>query len=189
MGERTRKENHDEFGRFTDDNLFREYGLFIEDTARFSERRQTFSNVMVAVNALLVAGITILLKDLKPHTYYRFVIALLLLAAGIAACLIWFKLFGEYQEMIRLRIGHLKRIERLAGKKWECKDGMYLMLDIDFYDGKDGKRGFTRLEKLLPLVLIGLYSIFALGMIAVGIGLGMLCHMKLFMTCCQSGCL
>ena len=32
---------------------FEEYKLFVDDTARFTERRQTVSNIYVGVNSLL----------------------------------------------------------------------------------------------------------------------------------------
>ena len=34
-------------------NKFEEYKLFVEDTARLSDRRQTISNIYVTVNSIL----------------------------------------------------------------------------------------------------------------------------------------
>ena len=44
-------------------NKFEEYRVYVEDTARFSDRRQTAGNAMVAVNALLVAGVGALVVE------------------------------------------------------------------------------------------------------------------------------
>ena len=36
---------------------FEEYKLFVEDTARFTDRRQTVSNIYVAVNSIILSAI------------------------------------------------------------------------------------------------------------------------------------
>lgn len=168
MGEQRGNDSREEFRPCPEDTLFREYSLFVEDTAPFSDRRQTFSNIMVAVNTLLVAGIVALLRDSNPHILWRSIITVLLLGAGLAVCVIWRKLFIEYKDTIELRTGFLKEIERRAGKSE--KDGMYPMLDKKFYHRQDRKRGFTRLEKFLPWVFIILYLIFVL-LVVFGMGL------------------
>jgi len=155
------------FRKFPRDMLFAEYRLFIEDTARFSDRRQAFSNVMVAVNALLATGISVLMKDLNPHAPIRLVILVPLLGAGLAAACVWQKLFSEYEEMIRKRTDFLKQIECKAGK--DHGDGMYHMLDREFYHKEGRQRGFTRLEKRLPWIFMGVCSFFMAGVILVGL--------------------
>lgn len=44
-------------------NKFEEYKLFVEDTAKFSERRQTVNNTYVAVNSILLSAVSFLVKD------------------------------------------------------------------------------------------------------------------------------
>jgi hypothetical protein len=155
------------FHKFPKGMLFEEYRLFIEDTARFSDRRQAFSNVMVAVNSFLVGAIYVVLKDLSPHALHRLVAMVPLLGAGLAASCVWSKLFNEYQEIIRLRTDFLKQIECKAGK--DARDGMYHMLETKFYRKGGRERGFTRLEKRLPRIFMGVYSAFMAGVILVGI--------------------
>jgi hypothetical protein len=166
MSESMERAKSIKFNKFRQDLLFAEYRLFVEDTARFSDRRQAFSNVMVAANGFLVGAIYVVLKDLNPHTLHRLVAVVPLLGAGLAASCVWSRLFGEYKEMIRNRTDFLKTIEQKAGK--DRADGMHLMLEKEFYH-KDGReRGFTRLEKRLPWIFMGVYSAFIACVILVG---------------------
>ena len=61
---------------------FEEYKLFVDDTARFTERRQTVSNIYVAVNSLLLAAIGLLIKDLGARCLWTLLLPLPLIAAG-----------------------------------------------------------------------------------------------------------
>jgi len=154
------------FKTFPEGTLFEEYRLFVEDTARFSDRRQTFSNFMVAINSFLVAGIYAVLKDLSPHALPRLMMAAPLLGAGLAASCVWWKLLNKYEDIIASRTDFLKSIERKAGK--DSRDGMHLMLE-KFYPPEGPRRGFTPLEKRLPWIFMGVYSAFMAGVILVGI--------------------
>jgi len=42
---------------------FEEYKLFVDDTARLSDRRQSVSNIYVAVISILLAAIGLLIKE------------------------------------------------------------------------------------------------------------------------------
>jgi hypothetical protein len=42
---------------------FEEYKVFIEDTARFAERRQKVGSNCVAVNSIILSAIAFLVKD------------------------------------------------------------------------------------------------------------------------------
>lgn len=42
---------------------FEEYKFFIDDTARFSERRQKVGSTYVAVNSIILSAIAFLVKD------------------------------------------------------------------------------------------------------------------------------
>ena len=167
MSESMERARSVKFNKFRQDLLFAEYRLFVEDTARFSDRRQAFSNVMVAVNALLATGIFIGLKDLDPHVLCRLVILVPLLGAGLAAACLWQKLFSEYEDMIGARTDFLKQIECKAGK--DCRDGMHLFLEKLFYPPEGPRRGFTRLEKWLPWIFIDLYCLLLAVTILVGL--------------------
>ena len=133
-------------------NKFQEYKLFVEDTARFSDRRQMASNVMVAVNALLVAGVGTLVAKAADGAWWLLLVAALLLVAGILVCVIWFALIRRYEEMIKLRVGELKQMECLMDGSHEWH---HLMEELY-------KKGlsFSGIQQWLPCVFIGLYLAF-----------------------------
>jgi hypothetical protein len=153
MSESVERAKTVKFRSFPNATLFDEYRLFVEDTARFSDRRQAFSNVMVAVNALLATGVSVVLKDLNPRAPMRLGILVPLLGAGLAAAFLWAKLFGEYEEMIRARVKFLKDMECTVGK--DERDGLYHFLGPEFYHKEGRERGFTRLERRLPWIFMG----------------------------------
>jgi hypothetical protein len=164
------------FQTFPEGMLFDEYRLFVEDTARFSDRRQAFSNVMVAMNGLLVAGIYVLVKDLGPRTLPRLMGMVPLLGAGLAASCVWWKVLNRYDDIIGARNHFLRKIECKAGK--DEGDGMHLMLG-KLHPPEGPRRGFTALEKGLPSIFIGVYSL-----LAVGVTLGGICSLCLILCRC-----
>lgn len=50
-------------GNITNVDKFEEYKLFIEDTARFSERRQNVGSTYIAVNSIILSAIAFPVKD------------------------------------------------------------------------------------------------------------------------------
>lgn len=133
-------------------NKFEEYKLFIEDTARFSDRRQMASNVMVAVNALLVAGVGTLVAKAANGAWWLLLVAALLLVAGILVCVIWWTLIRTYERMIGKRICLLKTME--SDLECEGSHQWYQSLEEAFC----GKvPSFSGIEQWLACVFIGLY--------------------------------
>ncbi len=110
------------------------------------------SNVMVAVNALLVAGIGTLVAKAADGAWWLLLVAALLPVAGILVCVIWFVLIRTYEKMIKLRVGELKQMECLMDG---CHEWHHLM--EEFY-----KKGpsFSGVEQLLPWIFIVLYVAF-----------------------------
>lgn len=136
-----------------------EYRLFIEDTSRYSDRRQTVSNIYVAVNTILVSATAVLLANTDAPSgatlgHLRLLLALLP-AAGVAASSMWLFLVHRYERIIAARLGELKKIEKeLAGSHH-----MYQRMDEAFC----GKvPSFSRPEKVLPTVFIVLNSLLLL---------------------------
>lgn len=146
---------------------FEEYKLFIEDTARFSERRQTVSNTFVAVNTLLLTAVTFLVKDSGAQQYGALVtlLPIPIVVAGILVCIWWKQLVAKYKTLVGFRMNQLMAIERLP----EMKDahGMYL-LEYEAMFKRDaqgqkipkGRKGFSDLESRLPTLFAVLYGIF-----------------------------
>jgi xanthosine utilization system XapX-like protein len=171
--ERTKTVKFKSFPKVT---LFEEYRLFIEDTARFSDRRQTFSNLMIAMNGFLVGAIYVVLRDLSPQAPWKVMAMVPLLGAGLAASCVWWKLLNWYEDIIRNRTDFLNKIECEAGKCGE--DGMYHKLER-LYPPDGPIRGFTHIEKCLPYIFVGVHSVFMLGIIVVAI-----CHLCLMPVNC-----
>jgi hypothetical protein len=165
MSESVERAKTVKFRSFPNATLFDEYRLVVEDTARFSDRRQAFSNVMVAMNGLLIAGIYVVVKDLGPRTLPRLIGMVPLLGAGLAASCVWWKVLGRYDDIIGARNGFLKKIECEVSK--DDTNGMHLML-AKFHPAGGPKQGFTALEKGLPLIFIGVYSLLAAAVALVG---------------------
>jgi hypothetical protein len=133
-----------------------EYRLFIEDTARFSDRRQTASNFIIAANALLAAGLAALVGEVGSGGLWPPLVALLVAATGIAVCLIWLKLLTRYREMIDFRCDQLEQIESQIPDSHR----MYRKLKCRFPDG-----GFSGVERWLPRAFIAVYSALAAGIV------------------------
>ena len=77
---------------------FEEYKLFVEDTARFTERRQTISNIYIAVNTLLLAAIGLFIKDLGTLGSWILILCVPLVAAGVFVSLWWRQLIIKYKD-------------------------------------------------------------------------------------------
>lgn len=146
---------------------FEEYKLFIEDTARFSERRQTVSNTFVAVNTLLLTAVAFLVKDSGAQEYGALVtlLPIPIVAAGILVCLTWKQLIAKYKKLVGFRMEQLMVMEDLP----EMKEahGMYrrekkALFERDAQGQRlpKGRKGFSDLESRLPDLFIALYAVF-----------------------------
>jgi hypothetical protein len=149
-------------------NKFEEYSLFIEDTARISDRRQTVSNTYVAVNSLLLVAIGLLIKDLGATGVWRLLLPMPLIFSGIIISRRWSELLSGYKKLVGFRINALKEME----KKMSGIENMYhreeLIYPMDGSGGSHSIRGlnFSDKEQALPMIFILLYCIFGLGLIA-----------------------
>lgn len=147
---------------------FEEYSLFIEDTARLSERRQTVSNTYVAVNSLLLVAIGLLVKDLGATGVWRLLLPVPLIVSGIIISRRWSELLSNYKKLVGFRINVLKDME----KKMSGIENMYLREELIYpMDGSGGSHSicglnFSDKEQALPKIFIVLYYLFGLGLIA-----------------------
>lgn len=146
-------------------NKFEEYKLFVGDTARFTERRQTVSNIYVAVNSLLLAAIGLLIKDLGVRYLWTLLLPLPLITAGIAVSLWWRQLIRKYKKLVGLRIDTLHKMEEMMPESVK----MYHIEDKLYPRDEDGKMipgkglNFSDLEARLPMLFVMLYCIFGFG--------------------------
>ncbi len=90
---------------------FEEYKLFVDDTARLSDRSQTVSSIYVAVNSILLAAIGLLIKELGAQVLWTLLLPLPLITAGIAISLWWSQLIRKYKKLVGLRIDSLRDME------------------------------------------------------------------------------
>jgi hypothetical protein len=129
-----------------------EYGVFIEDTARYSDRRQTASNIYVAVNALLLAAAAVVVTEGNLEAAaqlqdWRALAVVALLIAGFCACVVWLKLICTYEQVIGKRVAELREIEK------EIPDSHRM------YRRMGKVPSFSKLERVLPVVFMVLYAV------------------------------
>jgi hypothetical protein len=155
---------------------FEEYKLFIEDTARFSERRQKVGSTYVAVNSIILSAIAFLVKDSGFTSQWQLLVVLPLLVAGIAICMSWRQLILNYKRLVNMRIDELRAMEKLS--EMEGSSRMYHAEDTLYPRDDQGERkprkglnfsdkglNFSDLERQLPWVFLGLYAIFFVGVV------------------------
>jgi hypothetical protein len=152
--------NHDQIQQLK----FEEYKLFVEDTARFTERRQTITNIYVAVNSILLTGIGLLL-DGGLQNWVTPLTVLLLLFAGIFVCAFWSQLIRKYKELVKFRIQMLREIEERQDMGWSHQ--MYHRED-ELYPRDENDEpikgvglNFADFEQRLPFVFAGVYAVIA----------------------------
>ncbi|HEY77185.1 MAG TPA: hypothetical protein G4O00_13595 [Thermoflexia bacterium] len=145
-------------------DTFEEYKLFVEDTARLSDRRQTVTNTYITVNSLLLGAISFLIRDAASGQWWGLVLSFPLLAAGIAVSCFWRQFIHKYKTLIGLRIDTLREMEELPGMENSIR--MYHVEDAIYPRDKDGKMipgeglNFSDLERRLPTVFLILYILY-----------------------------
>jgi hypothetical protein len=155
---------------------FEEYKLFIEDTARFSERRQKVGSTYVAVNSIILSAIAFLVKDSGFTGQWQLLVVLPLLVAGMTICLSWRQLILNYKKLVNLRIGRLRAMEELremegSSKMYHAEDELYPRDDEGELEPGKGLNfsikglNFSDLEQQLPWVFLALYCIFLVGVV------------------------
>jgi hypothetical protein len=148
---------------------FEEYKLFIEDTARFSERRQKVGSTYVAVNSIILSAIAFLVKDSGFTGQWQLLVVLPLLVAGMTICLSWRQLILNYKKLVNLRIDRLRAMEELP--EMEGSSQMYHAEDELYPRSGQGERkrrkglNFSDLEQQLPWVFLALYGMFSIGVV------------------------
>src|SRR5215210_9212843 len=111
-------------------NKLEEYKLFVEDTARFSERRQKVGSTYVAVNSIILSAIAFLVKDAGFGGQWQALVVIPLLITGIVICLSWRQLILNYKKLVNLRIDNLRAMEELpemvgSSKMYHAEDELY----------------------------------------------------------------
>lgn len=148
-------------------NKFEEYKLFVEDTARFTERRQTVSNIYIAVNSLLLTAVGLLIKELGALCYWTLLLPLPFIASGIGVSLWWGQIIRKYKAIVGLRIDTLRDMEDdMEGsvRMYHAEDKLYPRdQNGNMIHGKG--LNFSDHEARLPGLFMVLYCIFIIGLI------------------------
>lgn len=143
---------------------FDEYKTFIEDTARFTERRQNTSNLYVTVNSLLLTALVFAIKDADINTNEISVLllALPIVTTGIFVSAWWHQLIRKYKKLVGLRIKMLRKMEDDEALKGNAR--MYHAEDEHYPVNPDGspQKGeglnFSDVEAKLPILFGILYA-------------------------------
>ncbi len=146
-------------------DAFDEYKLFVADTARFSERRQTVTNIYLSVNGAILGFVAFLTKDARLTNWWLVLTVLPLIVAGIVVCLFWRQLVFKYKALVKLRISVLREMEvSMPGsvRMYHKEDELY---PRNLKGDTIGKSlGISNLEASLPMVFIVLYVVFGVGL-------------------------
>ncbi len=148
---------------------FAEYSLFVEDTARFTERRQMVTTIYVTANTVLLSGIALLLQGASSSKWPETLAVAAAITAGVVVCLCWRQLISRYRALIGLRIRELRRMEELpemdgCHKMYHCEDELYPRDDRGQLVPGRGLN-LSDLEGRLPWVFIILYAVFGTAVI------------------------
>ena len=148
---------------------FDEYKLFVEDTARFSERRQRVSSTYLAVNSIVLSAVALLVKDVELPTRWQALAVVPLLVAGIFVALQWRQLVLNYKKLVGFRVRQLKAMEESEGmagsfRMYHAEETLYPRDEQDPLHSRKGLN-FSDLERWLPWVFVALYVLFLVGVL------------------------
>ena len=145
-----------------DEKKFNEYKMFVDDTARFTDRRQNVSNLYVTVNSLILTAIAFLVKDANLQQIWVLFFSIPLIVAGHYVSSWWKQLLNKYKLLNRLRFDILWEMEEddeLNGiKQVYHRESEELYPRDEQGNIIDGKGlNFSDLENKLPDLFIKLY--------------------------------
>lgn len=158
----------------SDFSKFEEYKLFVDDTARFSERRQKVGSTYIAVNSVILSAIALLIRDSGLTGRWQILALAPLLVAGFAICLSWRQLVLNYKALVNLRITKLRAMEELdelkdSSKMYHAEDELYPRDERGQVKPRAGLN-FSDLEQWLPWVFLVLYALFLIATVVLLVG-------------------
>ena len=144
-----------------------EFKIFVDDTSRLTDRRQTVTNAYVTVNGAIISFITFVVASADLKNWWFSLAVLPIVWAGVMVCLYWRQLIHRYSELVRLRFEVLREMElHIPGsvKMYHHEDSLYPLAE----DGKPVQRkglNLSDLEARLPVLFITLYAVLGIGLI------------------------
>jgi hypothetical protein len=145
-----------------------EYKLFVEDTARFSDRRQTITNTYISVNSALAGLLVFLVKDSGLTGWLLPSAVIILIGFGLVICSYWARLIHKYKTLVGFRIKILREMEKdIPGsiKMYHREDELY-PVDKDNNPIPGQGLNISDLEVSLPVVFRWLYLALAAFLVA-----------------------
>jgi hypothetical protein len=131
--------------------LLEQYKLYVELTDRVSQRRLTINTLFLSVKTLIV-GFIGLMYPKNPLDIFGAVILLLI---GTSLCLLWRLMIGSYSQLNKLRFSIIAEMEKLLPARPFSGEWDLLKNQPSVYKYTRS----SKLEKTVPLMLIGLYLI------------------------------
>ena len=147
--------------------LFEEYKLFIEDTARLSERRQTAANTYVTVNGAIIGFITYLVASADLNSWWFSLAVAPIVVAAFMVCVFWRQSIQKYKALINLRFKVLREIEEKiegSSKVIHREDELYPQ-NLGSNKRNIKSLNISDLESRLPTLFSALYLILGLGLV------------------------
>lgn len=146
-------ETQSEMSEWERNTLLEQYKLYVEMMDKVSERRHQANSFFLTVNTILVTVLTSFLS-LTQQSTTRYGWVIVAAVAGIIFCLTWQRLIQSYNQLNKgkFKIIHLLETRlpaRLFDAEWDA---------LNQGDGTVYKP-FTRNEKFVPFVFVGLYGI------------------------------
>jgi hypothetical protein len=147
---------------------FKEYEFFGNWIQHLSEQRRAASQTYLAVNTGIFTALAFLVKDAGFRGWGLTLVSLPLFLGGVLACTLWHRIIGDYKQIIGWHYEQVREIE----KTLEGSHQIFTREWSRFYEPRGGKEhfSFSRLEIWLPRCFLGLYVIYALGLLAATIG-------------------
>jgi hypothetical protein len=142
-------------------NLFEQYQLFVEETARISDRRHSTSNLFLSVNSVLVGAVALLIQQSggKGSPLLTF-LAFLLVGAGSVLCILWLQFLLRYANRLRVRFLYLSKLEQMNPS---------LLLSV-FSNKELRTESFSHLEARIPVVFLVTYALAVAGTLTIMFG-------------------
>jgi hypothetical protein len=139
-------------------DLFEQYRLFVEETARISDRRHSTSNLFLSVNSVLVGAVALLIQQSggKGSALLIF-LAFLLVAAGSVLCILWLQLLLKYARRLQQRFIYLSKLEQMNPS---------LLLSV-FSNKELRTESFSHLEARIPVVFLVTYVVAVVGTLTI----------------------
>ncbi|MBN8655465.1 MAG: hypothetical protein J0M11_06990 [Anaerolineae bacterium] len=143
-------------------NRFDEYKYFGDRALYQSQRRQNASQLFLTVNTAIFGAIALLTRDSGLHGWVLVISIAPLFAVGVSACIIWIsiisrfkKIIGWYYQQLREMENDIKGSYKFFTKEWSAFSKL---------DKRKVQTTFSDLETFMPMIFIGLYLIYGIGL-------------------------